>query len=578
LGGKKKTLQWGEDQQLAFEEAKKAIARVAELTHPDPAAPVSLATDASSSHVGAVLQQWQKDHWRPLAFFSRKLSKAEVNYSTFDRELLAAFLAVKQFRFQLEGRQFKLFTDHKPLVAAIQRVTPPLSARQQRQLSFLAEFQADLCHTPGVENVVADVLSRPPTACNVQQPDVGPVDFERMAELQATCPDLEQLRARGKLKLTCLPAGQHQLWGDCSTGVFRPVVPEQLRPRVFNVLHAVSHPGVRASRRMVASRFVWPGLSSDVSTWARQCMACQTSKITRHVQLQPQHIHVPGRHFAHVHIDIVGPLPDSEGHRHVLTMIDRSTRWLEAVPLKATAAADCARALFEAWVARFGVPTVLTSDRGPQFTSAVWAGLCELLQIKHVKTTAYHPQSNGVLERVHRSLKAALKARAAGTRWSRELPWVLLGLRTAPRDSTGESAAEHVYGTQLVLPGQFLSPPAAEERLREDVRAALDGFRPPPTRHDGEQQQKPAAPPEDLMVADYVLVRRDGPKGPLDRPYDGPFKVIQRSAQFFKVQVGEKLEVITTARLKAVKASEDVQEAQPRPRGRPRKRVSFLCN
>jgi hypothetical protein len=118
LGGKKKTLQWGEDQQLAFEEAKKAIARIAELTHPDPAAPVSLATDASSSHVGAVLQQWQRHHWRPLAFFSRKLSKAEVNYSTFDRELLAAFLAVKQFRFQLEGRRFKLFTDHKPLVAA----------------------------------------------------------------------------------------------------------------------------------------------------------------------------------------------------------------------------------------------------------------------------------------------------------------------------------------------------------------------------------------------------------------------------------------------------------------------------
>jgi hypothetical protein len=80
------------------------------------------------------------------------------------------------------------------------------------------------------------------------------------------------------------------------------------------------------------------------------------------------------------------------------------------------------------------------------------------------------------------------------------------------------------------------------------------------------------------MVADYVLVRRDGPKGPLDRPYDGPFKVIQRSAQFFKVQVGEKLEVITTARLKAVKASEDVQEAQPRLRGRPKKRVSFLYN
>jgi cleavage and polyadenylation specificity factor subunit 1 len=316
-------------------------------------------------------------------------------------------------------------------------------------------------------------------------------------------------------------------------------------------------------------------LSTDVCTWARECMVCQASKITRHVHLQPQHIDVPERRFAHVHIDIVGPLPESDGCKHILTVIDRSTRWLEAIPLKATTAADCARALLEVWVARFGVPAVLTSDRGPQFTSAVWASLCELLQIKHVKTTAYHPQSNGVLERVHRTLKAALRARAAGTRWCKELPWVLLGMRAAPRDSNGVSAAEHVYGTQLVLPGQFLNTPAAAEQLPEHVRATLDGFQPVHTRHDGNQQKKPTVPPEELMLSEYVLVRRDGPKGPLDRPYDGPFKVLQRSAQFLKLQMGEAQEVVSTARLKPVRSSEEVVEAKPRPRGRPRKRVSF---
>jgi hypothetical protein len=94
LAGRKKDLQWSQELQLAFDKAKAAIAHVAELTHLDPAAPISLATDASASHVGAVLQQWQHGTWRPLAFFLRKLSKTEVNYSTFDSELLAAFLAV----------------------------------------------------------------------------------------------------------------------------------------------------------------------------------------------------------------------------------------------------------------------------------------------------------------------------------------------------------------------------------------------------------------------------------------------------------------------------------------------------
>jgi transposase InsO family protein len=309
----------------------------------------------------------------------------------------------------LEGRPFKLFTDHKPLVAAIARVSLPLSARQQRQLSFLAEFQAELCYTPGEENVVADVLSRPPSVCSIQHLDVGPVNIEEMASLQSTGPDLEKLRALPSLQVQSLQVGASQLWGDCSTGVFWPVVPVQMRRRVFNVLHVVSHPGVLATRKIVASRFLWPGLAADVNTWARECVTCQASKITKHVHLKPEHIHVPERRFMHVHIDIVGPFPQSDGFTHILTMIDRSSRWLEAVPLKSTSTAECARALFDTWVARFGVPSVLTSVRGPQFTSAVWALLCEKLQIQHMTTTAYHLQSNGMLERVHRSLKAALR-------------------------------------------------------------------------------------------------------------------------------------------------------------------------
>jgi cleavage and polyadenylation specificity factor subunit 1 len=142
--------------QTAFDHAKRLLASAAPLHHPHPHATLSLA----DTHVGAVLQQKTGGCWQPLAFFSHKLSPTEGRYSTFDRELLAAFQAVKHFRFFLEGRPFTLFTDHKPLVAAISKNRTPFSSRQQRHLSFLSEFTTNFVHLPGKENIVFP--ARPP--------------------------------------------------------------------------------------------------------------------------------------------------------------------------------------------------------------------------------------------------------------------------------------------------------------------------------------------------------------------------------------------------------------------------------
>jgi transposase InsO family protein len=103
-----------------------------------------------------------------------------------------------------------------------------------------------------------------------------------------------------------------------------------------------------------------------------------------------------------MHVDLVGLLPTSaDGYRYYFTMVHRSSRWLEATPLKSTAAEYCVAALMSTWVDRFGVPTVLTSDQGRQFTSSLWAGLTKLLGVQHVQTTAYYPQFNRMMERAH---------------------------------------------------------------------------------------------------------------------------------------------------------------------------------
>ena len=464
LAGNPKRLPWTPALEAAFTAAKRALVAAVPLAHPIPGTTLSLATDASDTHVGGVLQQKVGTAWQPLGFFSHKLSKTEGNYSTFDRELLAAFAGIRHFRSRLEGREFQLWTDHKPLVAALHRVSPPWSGRQQRQLAYIAEYTTDLRHVPGTSNVVADALSRPPNQvpaalCCAAVANHAPLDLWDMAIRQVLCPQVQALRTNPRLHIVTQQVGDLELFGDAATGTFRPLVPILLRRQVFDHLHNAAHPGMRATRRLVATRYVWPGLAKEVTAWARACLHCQRAKVHRHVQVPPQHIPVPTRRFSHIHVDLVGPLPSSQGYTYLFTIIDRTSRWPEAVPLKNITTSDCAHALFQGWVSRFGVPAVLTSDRGAQFTSSLWAGLCRLLNIQHAQTTAYHPESNGLVERFHRRLKDALRARCAAADWVSHLPWVLLGLRAAQREADNISPAQAVYGGPLVLPGQFLDSP-----------------------------------------------------------------------------------------------------------------------
>jgi hypothetical protein len=210
---------------------------------------------------------------------------------------------------------------------------------------------------------------------------------------------------------------------------FLPHCSPKIQKTIFDHFHNVAHLGRLTSHRSVSSRYVWCLLSSDVTTWACGCLACQLVKIHRHARLAPQPIPIPQRRISHLNVDLVGPLQYSNNFNYIFTIIDRTSKWMEAIPLSEMSVVACAKALTFTWISRFGVPETITSDLGPQFTSSLWFQFWEMLNISHKKTTAYHPESNGAVKRRHRRLKDALRAHAAAATWSKELPFVLLGLR-----------------------------------------------------------------------------------------------------------------------------------------------------
>jgi hypothetical protein len=165
------------------------------------------------------MQQKSGDHWRPLGFFSHKLTDTESRYSTFDRELLAAHAAIKHFCHFCEGRAFQLWTDHKPLVTAISRVSAPISPRQQRHLAFISEFNVQMLYLPGLKNVVTNFLSRPnqTTTGLVAAPSAAdPVDFEEMAAEQNHCPETQRLLGGTSPKLAFRQTGAQLFpFGHC---------------------------------------------------------------------------------------------------------------------------------------------------------------------------------------------------------------------------------------------------------------------------------------------------------------------------------------------------------------------------
>ena len=201
---------------------------------------------------------------------------------------------------------------------------------------------------------------------------------------------------------------QAEIYCDIATGIPPPFVPKSLRYNIFQSLHGPFHPGIRATQKLVTTRFVWSSINKNCRTWTRQCIQCQRNKVTRHVSSPVGTSNTLAGRFEHIHVDITA-MQYSLGYRYYLMCVDLFSRWPDAILIVHMEVTTIASALLLNWISGFGVSLKITTDQGREFESRLFEELCRLLGVKHTRTSAYHPASNGMVERLHRQLKAAIK-------------------------------------------------------------------------------------------------------------------------------------------------------------------------
>jgi cleavage and polyadenylation specificity factor subunit 1 len=226
-------------------------------------------TDASDVAIGASLKQEYDGHWKLLGFFSRKLTSTETRYCTYDRELHGVYAKIKFFQHKLDGRDFVIKADHKPLMYASTQKLDKGNPRCLRQFDFYSQFS----------NSCADALSR---LCQINMP--ATLEAQEPQEEQENDSELKDLLDEGNasLKLQKLSIdATTSIYCDTSSGYIRPYIPVSLRQRVFVIIHNPPHPIGKATCQHLPQKYVWPNMRKDILSWCRTCISCQRAKFQR---------------------------------------------------------------------------------------------------------------------------------------------------------------------------------------------------------------------------------------------------------------------------------------------------------
>ncbi|CAB0042818.1 unnamed protein product [Trichogramma brassicae] len=303
-------------------------------------------------------------------------------YAPYDLELTDIYHGIKHFHHELEGREFSVYCDHKPLQYAFKQAPEHALVVRQRQLAYISQYTTSIKYLPGAENPVADALSRishekiatKETSATVEGPGPSmdafalPTAFslEELSQEQSKDDQLPIILADEKKGMWPVNNKLVPIFYNTEENLIRPYIPVSMRDRVIDLFHKCGHPGPKSTTKLIKRKYVWPRMAQTIGAFVKNCLHYQQNKISRHTKLIPALFPMPDDRFAYAHLDLV-TLQESEGFTHALTMIDRFSRWPEAVPIPAMKAETVARAFVDTWVARYDVPETITSDQGQQF-------------------------------------------------------------------------------------------------------------------------------------------------------------------------------------------------------------------
>eukprot|EP00731_Ephydatia_muelleri_P009634 Em0005g220a len=458
----------------SFNQLKQALGSAEVLCHYNPSEEISLACDASAHGLGAVLSHHFKDgSERPISYASRTLSKAERNYSQIEKEALSIIFGLKKFHQYLYGRKFLLVTDHQPLVKIFgpkTGISSVVAGRLQRWALCLAGYQYDIVYKPTQKHGNADGLSRyPSTESEAIDGEEGgdrilALYGPQLAAFPLTVKDIERgtmsdALLRQVLKFTkdgWNKAGRvdDQLRpyfnrreelsteGNCLMWGIKAVIPPGMRQHILKELHQ-SHPGIVRMKSLARLHVWWPGIDEDIERMVRTCDSCNQQKDNvPHAPLHPWEY--PSKPWQRLHADFAGPFFG----KMWLIVVDARTKWPEVFQLNEATSGTTITALM-ATFSRFGLPEIIVTDNGSQFTSDQFKTFCDENGIRHVRVAPYHPSSNGEAERFVKTFKRAFSAMGNEKDPVRRLQQFLFSYRNTPHSTTGVSPAELLVGRQL---------------------------------------------------------------------------------------------------------------------------------
>jgi hypothetical protein len=566
---------WTDEQQKSFDVLRQKLVNAPILKYPDYTRTFHLYTDASGVGLGAVLSQTDDSAMEhPVAYISRTLNRAERNYAVIEWEGLAVVWAVKTFRHHLLGRYFLIVTDHAPLKCLMKPNN--MSHRLNKWALYLQEYDFDIVYRPGRTNTNADALSRlPQINSTVVSSDVDieeifePPSSNRVVVEQAkdpfmkamvdyltndTFPADEALARRIALESPSytLQAGMlHRIKSLKTTGredgTLQLVVPKDLRDELLEAFHddrLAGHLGVAKTFCKLRSRYYWPGMYGDVSNWCQKCSVCLSRKHPHRWTKYPlKPIPVAGP-FDRVAVDFVGPLHTTNvGSKYILVFSDYLTKWPEAFATSDQTATTVARVFVEEIICRHSAPCQLLSDRGTAFLSNVVQEICDILGTKKVNTTAYHPQTDGLVERFNRTLIDMLAKVTNDNQldWDVHIPYCLFAYRTAMQESVKESPFYLLYGREPRLPidSEILARirPYADEAdyatqcsrlLKQAWQNAAQAIQKAQEKQKRDYDKNLATPPIEVgsIVFLYSPVTKPGLTSKLVKRWKGPFEVV----------------------------------------------------